>query len=202
MNLILTPTHLRTDTLSVPLAADAPLRAAIAALVTAILGKSHACERYEVEDTVLRASPFAWDLSRPEFKEHRPAFDAIVAAIADAIAAEQAARDAAEAIRKAAEPALLAKQAVLEAWQEKLAGRFTDPLTGIEIDMREDVRNLLTGQVVLVTTAINIGAMKPDEQVAIWDADGKKHALPASDLIGLILRYGQAWSEAFDKFAP
>jgi len=194
MNHLITPTHLRTDTLSVPLAADAPLRAAITALVSARLGRPHSPEKFELEDTVLRASPYAWDIKAEAAPLH--------AMIDKLLVDEQAVRDAAEVIRKAAEPALLAKQAVIEAWQEKLAGRFTDPLTGIEIDMREDVRNLLTGQVVLVTTAINLGAIKPDEQVAIWDADGKKHALPASDLIGLILRYGQAWSEAFDKFAP
>lgn len=87
-------------------------------------------------------------------------------------------------------------------WQNKLAGRIIDEETGIQIEAKESVRNLLTGQLVMITTALSIGKLTTETLQEFWDADGTKHILTVADLIGLILRYGIAWQAMHSEFAP
>lgn len=87
-------------------------------------------------------------------------------------------------------------------WRDKLAGRIVDATTGIEIEANEAVRNLLTGQLVMITTALNLGAITTSTPQDIWDADGVKHTMTTLELISLILRHGAAWQAMFAEFAP
>jgi hypothetical protein len=87
-------------------------------------------------------------------------------------------------------------------WEERLGGTITDAQTGIAIKANEQVRNLLTGQLVMVSTALSVGAITAATPQDIWDADGVKHTLRTDELIGLILRHGQAWAAMFAEFAP
>lgn len=89
-----------------------------------------------------------------------------------------------------------------EIWWEKLSGTITDGPTRIEIAANEATRNLVTGQMVMVTTALNVGAITASTPQDIWDVHGAKHTLPTADLIALILRYGAAWSAMYSEFAP
>lgn len=91
---------------------------------------------------------------------------------------------------------------VEEVWQQKLAGRITDPVTGIQIEANEGVRNILTGQLTMTMAALSVGAIQPTTPQDIWDADGAKHTLATSDLIALILRHGAQWQAMFAEFAP
>lgn len=87
-------------------------------------------------------------------------------------------------------------------WHDKLAGSIVDISTGIEIEANEAVRNLLTGQLVMVTTALNLGAITINTPQDIWDAFGVKHTMTTLELISLILRHGAAWQAMFAEFAP
>jgi hypothetical protein len=164
----------------------APLLPTLAALVAARGGPAD-CDRYELEDTVLRAGGYAWDIGA----EAAPLHAQIARLLADKAAADEAARLAAEA-----------NPSPEQIWWTKLNGTITDAPTGISIRASEEVRNILTGQLVMVTTAISVGAMTPATPQDIWDANGVKHTMPASDLIGLILRHGQAWAAMFAEFSP
>lgn len=159
------------------------------------LGQANPGDTFDVEESVFRSRPFAWDLSEQRHAAQRPAFDAIVAEIGSILAAKAAADEAA---RLHAE----ANPSPESIWWAKLNGTITDAQTGIEIAASENVRNILTGQLVMVTTAINVGAITASTPQDIWDHHGVKHTMPASDLIGLILRHGQAWAAMFAEFAP
>ncbi len=87
-------------------------------------------------------------------------------------------------------------------WRTKLAGRITDSATGIQIEASEAVRNLLTGQLVMVTTALQFGLITAETPQSIWDADSQPHTLTTTALIALILRHGAAWQAMFVEFAP
>ncbi len=89
-----------------------------------------------------------------------------------------------------------------EIWQQKLDGTITDAQTGITIKANEQVRNLLSGQLVMVATALSVGEITADTPQDIWDADGTKHTLSTAQLIGLLLRHGKAWAAMFSEFAP
>jgi hypothetical protein len=123
------------------------------------------------------------------------------------------------AIRIDAEaPALHAQIATLEAaaetaqaalpptpeqiWWDKLAGTISDGPTGIVISASEPTRIILTGQLAMVSVALQVGAITPSTPQDIWDSAGTKHTLPTSDLIALLLRHGQAWAALFAEFAP
>lgn len=89
-----------------------------------------------------------------------------------------------------------------EVWATKLAGRITDPLTGIQIEASEEVRNILTGQLAMTMAALSVGAIQPTTTQQLWDADGTVHTMQTSELIGLMLRHGSQWQTMFAEFAP
>jgi hypothetical protein len=66
------------------------------ALAAELIGAAPTCTFCEIDGSVFRASPYAWDLALPQHAAHRPAFDALVAALAqeeaDRLAAQEAAR--------------------------------------------------------------------------------------------------------------
>lgn len=129
----------------------------------------------------------AWDIG----PEAAPLQAQAAQLIADKAAADEAARIAAEANPS---PEVI--------WWQKLNGTITDATTGIEISASESVRNILTGQLVLVSTALQLGAIQPSTPQDIWDVHGVKHTMPASELTALILRHGIAWAAMFAEFAP
>jgi hypothetical protein len=168
---------------------SAPLASLLSPLATIVVARGGPadCDRYELEDTVLRAGGYAWDIGELAAPLHAQ----IAQLLADKVAADEAARLAAES-----------NPSPEQIWWTKLNGTITDAPTGISIRASEEVRNILTGQLVMVTTAISVGALTHATPQDIWDANGVKHTMPASDLIGLILRHGQAWAAMFAEFAP
>lgn len=61
-----------------PTSVTSPLLPACTALAQA-LGQATPGDRFEVEDSVFRSRPFAWDLSEPRHAAYRPTFNAIAA---------------------------------------------------------------------------------------------------------------------------
>jgi hypothetical protein len=167
-----------------PIASDLPT--ALLAIARA-RGFTGTANRAELEDEVLRMGGYAWPIGA----EAAPLHAQIAQLIADKAAADEAARLYAEA-----------HPSPEQIWWGKLNGTLIDATTGIEISASENVRNILTGQLVMVTTAISVGAITTSTMQDIWDVHGVKHSMPASELIGLILRHGQAWAAMFAEFAP
>lgn len=173
MNNVITPNNRLT-----------PLVPAVEAIVLARGGTLG--DRYELEDTIIRAGGFAWDIGAEAAPLH-----AQITAITQAEADD-------EAFRIANPPAPSPEMI----WLEKLNSNITDAPTGIVISANEATRNLVTGQLLMVTTAINLGQISGSTPQDIWDKNGLKHTMPASELIGLIFRYGVAWSAIHEEFAP
>lgn len=89
-----------------------------------------------------------------------------------------------------------------EIWADKLAGGWTDPVSGIKLKTNEAARNLFIGQFVLIQAGIMGGKIQPTDNRSIWDADEVEHKLSAYEILELLGRYGAAWEGMFNKFAP
>lgn len=87
-------------------------------------------------------------------------------------------------------------------WQEKLDGGWLDQLTNIKLKTNKEARDLFTGQVVMLREALDACALTADAELSIWDYYEQEHVLTVAQLRGLLLRYGIAWKQMFDDFAP
>lgn len=87
-------------------------------------------------------------------------------------------------------------------WAEKLSGRITDPVTGIQIEAREKTKDLLTSTVVFLTTAVSRNVLSGTSPYSLWDADGDEHKLTVDEVLDVLLRYGIQWSQMYVEFAP
>ena len=89
-----------------------------------------------------------------------------------------------------------------EIWQDKLAGGWVDDVTGIKLKTTEAARNLFSGQVTMIREAIDAGILNGSVPLEIWDYNEQPHTLTVTELRGLLLRYGLAWAQMFNQYAP
>jgi hypothetical protein len=87
-------------------------------------------------------------------------------------------------------------------WAEKLAGRITDPVTGISMEARERTRDILGMTLLLLTNAKQQGMLTGSAPYSLWDADGAEHKMTVDEAINYLLRYGLMWSAMYVEFAP
>ena len=90
----------------------------------------------------------------------------------------------------------------IDVWQEKLNGGWVDNFTQIKLKTNKEARDLFTGQVVMLREALDAGVLTADTELSIWDYYEQEHVLTVAQLRGLLLRYGIAWKQMFDDFAP
>jgi hypothetical protein len=74
---------------------------------------------------------------------------------------------------------------------EKFDSGYFDETEQVKIKTSKDAQQKFTGAVVMINSALMVGAMTGESPTDFWDYNGQKHTISAGRFIGLMLRYGQ-----------
>lgn len=87
-------------------------------------------------------------------------------------------------------------------WEQKLAAGWTDDVTGIKLKTDIESRNSFTGEFSLTKALLEDGLVQPTDSAPFWDYNEQLHTLTLADIQGMLIRYGIAWRQMFNEFAP
>lgn len=85
-------------------------------------------------------------------------------------------------------------------YEYELAKGVLDQVTGYRLRADATAQRKFTGQLLMVFVLVSTGQIPSDHPIGFWTHDGVRHELPASEYIGMVIRYGMGISAIEEQF--